>query len=96
MPAGNTWNSGNPSVNHTIAVTNTPCATTTCTAQFSSLYFNKLDGGTDLPITNGATFTTAQLGSLYNLETATTGTVGSVAYTITGPTPSSNIENTAP
>ncbi len=75
------------------------CVTATapvCTGRVTSLYFNKLDGGTDLPITNGATFTTTQLGALYNFEAATTGTVGSVKYTITGPTASSNIENTAP
>ena len=78
MPSGNTWNSGTSSVNHTIVVNNTPCATTTCTAQFTGLVFNKLDGGTDLPITNGAVFTVAQLGSLYNLETNTSGSVGSV------------------
>lgn len=75
------------------------CVTTTppvCTGRVTSVYFNRLDGGADLPITNGATFTTTQLGALYNFEAATTGTVGSVKYTITGPTPSSNIENTAP
>ena len=33
----------------------------------TGLYFNKLDGGMDLTITNGSTFTTSQLGSLYNL-----------------------------
>jgi protocatechuate 3,4-dioxygenase beta subunit len=67
-----------------------------CTGRVTGIYFNKLDGGADLPITNGAVFTTAQLGSLYNLEASTTGTIGSILYTITGPTPSSNIENTAP
>jgi SdrD B-like domain len=75
-------------------VSTTPPAT--CNARVTSLYFNKLDGGVDLPITNGASFTSAQLGSLYNLEAGTTGTVGSVKYTITGPTPSTNIENTTP
>ena len=91
LPAGNTWTS---TTNHFINVTNTACGI--CNAKVTSLYFNKLDGGTDLPITNGATFTLAQLGSLYDLEVATTGTVGSIKYTITGPTPSSNTENTAP
>lgn len=92
LPAGNTWTSA---TNHFINVTGTPCAGP-CTGRITSVYFNKLDGGADLPITNGANFTPAQLGSLYNLEAATTGTVGSVQYTISGPTPSSNIENTAP
>ncbi|MBL7701317.1 MAG: carboxypeptidase regulatory-like domain-containing protein [Ferruginibacter sp.] len=91
LPAGNTWTSVNP---FTISVNNTPCAP--CTAKVTSLYFNELNGGADLPITNGATFTLNQLGSLYNLEASTSGTVGSVKYTITGPTPSSNIENTVP
>ncbi len=91
LPSGNTWTSANP---FTINVTNTPCSP--CTGKVTSIYFNKLDGGTDLAITNGATFTLAQLGSLYNLEAGTSGTVGSVKYTIAGPTPSSNIENTAP
>ncbi len=75
------------------------CVTTTqppCTGKVTGLYFNKLDGGTDLPITNGAIFTVAQLGSLYNLEASTTGTIGSVKFTITGPTATSNIENTIP
>ncbi len=75
------------------------CLTTTappCTGKVTGLYFNKLDGGTDLPITNGSTFTTSQLGSFYNLETSNSGTIGSVVYNITGPTASTNTENTAP
>jgi hypothetical protein len=76
------------------------CVTTTappvCTGRVTSLYFNKLDGGADLPISNGASFTVAQLGSLYNLEAGTTGTVGSVRFTVTGPTAGTNVENTAP
>jgi len=92
LPSGNTWTSASP---HTINVTGTPCAGP-CTGRVTSVYFNKLDGGADLPITNGVEFTPAQLGSLYNLEAGTTGTVGSVKWTITGPTASSNIENTAP
>ncbi|MEQ1675371.1 MAG: SdrD B-like domain-containing protein [Chitinophagaceae bacterium] len=95
-PSGNTWNSDAASVNHTISVTSTPCAGSSCSGRVTSVYFNKLDGGTDLPITNGATFTPNQLASLYNLEASTTGTVGSVKFTVTGPTPSSNTENTAP
>ena len=91
LPAGNTWTSV---TNHFINVTGTGCVP--CNASVTGLYFNKLDGGADLPITNGATFTVAQLGSLYNLEAGTTGTAGSVKYTITGPTPTSNIENTTP
>ncbi len=91
LPNGNTWTSVNP---FTINVTNTACAP--CNGRVTSVYFNKLDNGADLPITNGATFTVAQLGSLYNLEAGTSGTVGSVKYTITGPTPSSNTENTTP
>ncbi len=75
-------------------VTTTPASS--CNAKVNTLYFNKLDGGADLPIPNGSTFTVAQLGSLYNLEAGTTGTVGSVKYTITGPTPTSNIENVIP
>lgn len=71
-----------------------PCST--CTGRVTSLYFNELNGGADLPITNGSTFTVAQLGSSYNLEAGTSGTIGSVKYTITGPTPTSNIENATP
>jgi protocatechuate 3,4-dioxygenase beta subunit len=96
MPSGNTWNSDAASNNHTINVTGTACATSSCTGRVNSLYFNELNGGADLPITNGSTFTVAQLGSLYNLEAGTSGTIGSVKYTITGPTPTSNIENTTP
>ena len=62
----------------------------------TNLYFNELNGGADLPITNGSIFTVAQLGSLYNLEAGTSGTIGSIKYTITGPTPTSNIENATP
>lgn len=62
----------------------------------TNLYFNELNGGADLPITNGSTFTVAQLGSLYNMEAGTSGTIGSIKYTITGPTPTSNIENATP
>ena len=76
-------------------ITATAC-NTPCTAKVTSLYFNELNGGPDIPITNGSTFTIAQLGSLYNMEAGTSGTVGSVKYTITGPTPTSNIENTTP
>jgi SdrD B-like domain len=75
------------------------CVTTTppvCTGKVTGIYFNKLDGGADLPITNGAIFTVGQLASLYNIEASTTGTIGSVKYTITGPTATSNIENTTP
>lgn len=91
LPVGNTWTS---TTNHFINVANTACAP--CTAKVTSLYFNKLDNGADIPITNGTTFSLAQLSSLYNLEVSTTGTVGSVKYTITGPTPTTNIENTTP
>lgn len=91
LPAGNTWTSA---TNHFINVTGTGCVR--CNASVTGLYFNRLDGGADLPITNGSTFTVAQLSSLYNLEASTSGTVGSVKYTITGPTPTTNIENTAP
>jgi len=91
LPAGNTWTS---TINHFINVNNTPCAP--CNGRVNSLYFNELNGGTDLPITNGASFNVAQLGSLYNLEAGTSGTIGSVKYTISGPTPTSNIENTTP
>ncbi|MGB4937653.1 MAG: SdrD B-like domain-containing protein, partial [Ferruginibacter sp.] len=76
----------------TFNITNTP----PCTGRVNSVYFNELNNGPDLPITNGATFNVSQLGSLYNLEAGTSGTVGSVKYTITGPTPSTNIENTIP
>ncbi len=68
----------------------------TCNGRITGLIFNKLDGGTDLQITNGAIFTPAQLGLLYNIETINTGSIGSVRFTITGPTPTTNIENTAP
>ncbi len=94
LPAGNTWTS---TANYFIAVNGTPCGNaSTCTAKVTNLYFNELNGGADLPIANGAMFTVAQLGSLYNLEAGTSGTIGSVKYTITGPTASSNIENTIP
>ncbi|MFZ1307033.1 MAG: SdrD B-like domain-containing protein, partial [Ferruginibacter sp.] len=72
------------------------CGTPVCSGRVTSLYFNELNNGPDLPITNGATFTIAQLGSLYNLEAGTSGTIGSIKYTITGPTPTSNIENATP
>lgn len=97
MPAGNTWNSDAASTNLTINVAGTSCGgTTTCTAHITSLYFNKLDGGANLPIADGSAFTPNQLNSMYNLEVGTSGTVGSVKFTITGPTASSNIENTSP
>lgn len=96
MPSGNTWNSNSSSVNHTISVSGSSCGGSTCNASISNIYFNKLDGGADITITNGATYTTTQLGSLYNLEASATGTVGSVKFTITGPTASSNIENAVP
>ncbi|MBP9186708.1 MAG: choice-of-anchor A family protein, partial [Bacteroidia bacterium] len=67
-----------------------------CTGRVTSLYFNKLDGGTDLPIIEGSSFTPAQLNSLYNMEIGFTGSIGSVLFTISGPTASSNIENAAP
>jgi len=91
LPAGNTWTS---TTNHFINISNTPCAP--CTGRVTGLYFNELNGGADLQITNGATFTLNQLGLLYNLEASTSGTVGSVKFTITGPSASSNTENTAP
>lgn len=72
------------------------CTTAACTGRVTSLYFNELNGGADLPITNGSTFDINTIGSLYNLEAGTTGTVGSVKFTITGPTPSSNTENAVP
>lgn len=92
LPSGNTWTS---TTNHFINISGTPCAGP-CTGLITGLYFNKLDGGADLPITNGAVFTPNQLGALYNLEASTSGTVGSVKFTISGPTSSSNIENVAP
>ncbi len=69
---------------------------TPCTGRITSLYFNKLDGGTDIAITQGSAFTPAQLNSLYNIEAGFSGSVGSVKFTISGPTPSSNTENTSP
>ena len=91
LPSGNTWTS---TTNHFINVANTPCSP--CNATVTGLYFNKLDNGPDLPINNGSTFSVTQLGSLYNLEASTTGTVGSVKFTVTGPTPTTNIENSIP
>lgn len=96
MPSGNTWNSNSSSVNHTIDVTSTPCGASVCNASLSSLVFNKLDGGTDITITNGGSYTTNQLGSLYNIEANTAGTVGSVVFTITGPSAGSSTENSTP
>ena len=78
----------------TATFTVSPCSP--CNARVTSLYFNRLSGGADLPITNGSVFTVTQLASLYNLEASALGTVGSVKYTITGPTPSANTENSAP
>ncbi len=71
---------------------NVPCSG----GRVTGLYFNELNGGTDLPITNGASFTVNQLGLLYNLEAATSGTIGSVKFTISGPSATSNIENFSP
>jgi hypothetical protein len=94
LPAGNTWTS---TTNHFINVSNTPCGgTSPCTAHITSLYFNKLSDNSHLPIANGSTFSPNQITNLYNLEVSTTGTVGSIKFTISGPTSSSNIENTIP
>ena len=91
LPSGNTWTS---TTNHFINVTSTNCAT--CTGAVTSIYFNEISGGTDLAIVNGGTYTVAQLGSLYNLEAGFSGTVGSMVFTVTGPTSSTNTENAAP
>lgn len=97
MPAGNTYNSGSNSNNHTIVVNGTPCGSNpNCTAHITGLYFNKLDGGTDITIVNGGTYEPNQLQNLYNLEVSTSGTVGSVKFTISGPTASTNTENAVP
>ncbi len=71
-----------------------------CNGRVTSVYFNKLDGGTDLPITNGGSYNISILSSgLYNLEAGTvnvTDGTGSIKYTITGPTASENTENSFP
>lgn len=92
LPAGNTWTSA---TNFFINVSGGPCAGP-CTGRITSLFFNKLDGGTDIPITNGGTYTRNQLLNLYNLEATATGTVGSVKFTVSGPTAITVTENTAP
>lgn len=91
LPSGNTWTSA---TNHFINIYGSPCAP--CTGKVTSLYFNKMDGGADITITNGSTFDVATLASLYNFEASTSGAVGSVKFTISGPSASTNIENSAP
>lgn len=93
-PSGNTWTNASGVSNHFINITATNCAT--CIGAVHSLYFNELSGGTDIAITNGGTYTIAQLGSLYNLEAGFSGTVGSMVFTVTGPTSGTNTENVEP
>lgn len=92
LPAGNTWTS---TTNFFINVSSTPCFGP-CTGRITGLVFNKLDGGADITVTNGGVYSRNQLLALYNMEATTSGTVGSVKFTVTGPTGGTTTENTAP
>jgi hypothetical protein len=68
----------------------------TCDADITGLIFNKMDGGTDITITNGGTYNLSDIGSLYNLEAVVTTGSESAKFTVTGPTGGSNTENAEP
>ncbi|MBK6478056.1 MAG: carboxypeptidase regulatory-like domain-containing protein [Saprospiraceae bacterium] len=67
-----------------------------CDGRVTSVYFNRLDGGDDIPIINGQAFGINTLGSLYNLEAGFIGTIGSMKFSITGPAANTNVENSVP
>lgn len=71
-----------------------PC----CTAQVTGLFFKHLSGGANIPIVEGGTYNLNSFNDLYDLEATTSGTVGSVKFTVglTGQTGTSTTENTSP
>ncbi|NUO02468.1 MAG: hypothetical protein HUU01_17830, partial [Saprospiraceae bacterium] len=68
----------------------------TCTATLTGLVFDNQVGGSDISFTNGGTYTTTQLGSNFLIEALTSGTPGSVVFTVTGAESFTNTENSAP
>ncbi|MEO6758641.1 MAG: SprB repeat-containing protein, partial [Saprospiraceae bacterium] len=68
----------------------------TCNASITGLVFNEVNGGADIPITNGGTYSLNAVADNYNLEALVSGTPGSVVFTVTGALPGSNTENSAP
>jgi|GEM_PF-1651409 len=71
-----------------------PC----CTAQITGLLFKHLSGGANIPIVEGGTYNLSSFNDLYDLEASTSGTVGSVKFTVglTGQNGTSNTENSSP
>jgi len=70
--------------------------TTTCNASITGLLFNKMDGGTDIAITNGGSYQLSAISGLYNLEAAVTSGSESAFFTVTGPSSGTVTENAEP
>ena len=71
-----------------------PC----CTGQITSVFFKHLSGGANIPIVDGGDYNLSSFNDLYDLEATTSGSVGSVKFTVgpTGQTGTSNTENSSP
>lgn len=71
-----------------------PC----CTGQITSVFFKHLGGGANIPVVEGGNYNLSGFNDLYDLEASTSGSVGSVKFTVgpTGQTGTSNTENSSP
>lgn len=67
-----------------------------CDGQITSVKINALDGGSDFTITDGATYSSSQLPSNWNIEAMVSGSVESVKYTISGDLNDTHTENYEP
>jgi len=71
---------------------------TCCDGQITNVFFKHLEGGSNIPIVNGGNYNLSSFDDLYDLEATTSGTIGSVKFTVglTGQTGTSNTENASP
>ena len=79
-----------------VKVDNACLTAITCNATLSGFKFTDLNGATPTNISNNGKYSIANLPAAFKIDANTTGTVGSVKFTVSGSTTSTIIENTAP
>lgn len=73
------------------------CLTTvTCSASITGLNFNEMNGGSDISISNGGSYSQSTISGNYNLEAVVTAGSQSAEFIVTGPTSGNNTENAEP
>ncbi|MEZ4933725.1 MAG: SdrD B-like domain-containing protein [Saprospiraceae bacterium] len=74
-----------------------PCqAQPVCNGEISGLKIHNISGGSDLDLTDGATYQLNQLPSQFNIEATVTGNIESVKFFLSGPVNGDHNENISP